>query len=424
GDSDENRFYAMKECNPCVKHKKRECKCHHGDDICEICNDKCPEKTKARIEGSKDKIGPFDFGDYRYLAELERKKNKEFDAIIEGNEMLINGATLLEVFRYNRDKVTYSSNYSNMSSIHRDIKREKRMKRGYRIWRPPVFYFYGESGSGKTSLIEELFGDELFSKDEKIRGGASWWNGYEGHQIVLIDEFYTKFDWNSMINLLNDSKCNLHMKYGLPEPFVPFIIFLTSPKPPEEAYNFGQNGHKEDSNKRNFRQFVRRLNFVVEFSGFWDDDIEKRTTSISFRESPLERVYWGNEEEFRSMNWDIKFKRGKCTIEQTVKKAEMFTEGIEGEYFDVDGKVYWRRKFPDYLKRYLRDYPKCKEMSEYVEESNKEQNKNNLNINSKRISEELVSSDSNKKRRYDNENEEMEIDDNSDNNVTNSDVEY
>ncbi|CAG8832124.1 14309_t:CDS:2, partial [Cetraspora pellucida] len=39
----------------------------------------------------------------------------------------------------------------------------------------------------------------------KMRSGSSWWNGYEGQDILFLDEFYTKIDWNTMVNLLNDS---------------------------------------------------------------------------------------------------------------------------------------------------------------------------------------------------------------------------
>ncbi|CAG8509063.1 739_t:CDS:10 [Scutellospora calospora] len=298
GNSDENIEYVSKKYNRCEIHKKKKCRCDYSDvnDRCEVCNDNCPERTKVRIDGFE----PCKFGDFRYFnvdgenenddndnnnidysSELAKKKYEEFVAIIEGNEMLNNGATALEVFRHNKDRVSYSGNYSNMGVISKDIKEDIKKKRGHRFWHPIVILLYGDGGSGKTGLVFELFRD-----------------------------------------------------FG--------------PKPPEECYNFGQDGREEDSNKRNFRQFARRLNFVAEISGVWDDDIEKRTTNISFRKSPLDD--------------DIKLRRGIYTIDEIVEKAEMFTENIEGEYFDVDGIVYWRRKFPDYLKRYLADYPKCKDM--------------------------------------------------------------
>ena len=67
-------------------------------------------------------------------------------------------------------------------------------------------------------------------------------------------------------------------------------VFLTSTKPPEEAYNFGQR-IGEDDNKRDFGQFYRRLDFIIEFEGKWDDNIDNRTTQLIFHkiQNPCEK---------------------------------------------------------------------------------------------------------------------------------------
>ncbi|CAG8643676.1 5858_t:CDS:2, partial [Scutellospora calospora] len=311
GDSNENILYATKEYNPCDRHKKKRCKCHHGDNICEICNDKCPEKTKSRIEGLINEVGPFKFGNFRYLGE---KKNEEFDAIIEGNEMLYEGATSLEVFKRNRGKVTYSSNYSNMGKIYRDVQEEKMNLKGDRFWRPFTVYIYGPSGSGKTGFVRALFGDELYDKPKKKRNGSNWWNKYKRQEIVLLDEFYTKIDWDDMVNILNDSICDLELKHKGFVPFLAKYVFLTNTKPPEEAYNFGQNGRDDDSNKRSFEQFERRLDIIIEFRGKWHNDISKRTTEIIFHK--------GDEQKFRDMEWDVEYNNDKYTVDEIVERGE------------------------------------------------------------------------------------------------------
>ena len=68
------------------------------------------------------------------------------------------------------------------------------------------------------------------------------------------------------------------------------------------------------------------------------------------------------------MKWDIKYKNSKYSIDEIVEKGEMFIQSIDGEHFDEDGVVYWRRKFPMYKIEYLRDYPNCKKMCEYKNE--------------------------------------------------------
>ncbi|RIB24503.1 hypothetical protein C2G38_2168352 [Gigaspora rosea] len=208
------------------------------------------------------------------LFEFEEYKNEEYEAIVEGNKMLVNGATPLEVFKHNVEKVRYSHNYDGMKKIYEDLQQEKK-KETRQFWRPVTFYLFGPGGSGKTGLVQELFSDELYDKPKKQRSGSNWWNGYEGQEIVLIDEFYTKIDWGDMINILNDSCFNVEKKHSGFEPFIAKYVFLTATKPPEEAYNFNQTGVTEDDNKRDYEQFDRQLDYIIEFQGKWHDDISQ-----------------------------------------------------------------------------------------------------------------------------------------------------
>jgi len=50
---------------------------------------------------------------------------------------------------------------------------------------PHVEVRYGPSGSGKTHSVYAQYGDsEIYSKDE-----TRWWNGYDGHKVILLDDF-------------------------------------------------------------------------------------------------------------------------------------------------------------------------------------------------------------------------------------------
>ncbi|CAG8629263.1 16596_t:CDS:2, partial [Dentiscutata heterogama] len=104
-------------------------------------------------------------------------------------------------------------------------------------------------GSGKTSLVSKLFNGEYFEKQKKQCSGSNFWNGYKGQEIVFFDEFYTKINWSDMVNVLNDTSCPVKIKYGTYKTlFKAKFVFMTSTKPPEEAYNFGQHDSK-DNNK-------------------------------------------------------------------------------------------------------------------------------------------------------------------------------
>ncbi|RIB11108.1 hypothetical protein C2G38_2042943 [Gigaspora rosea] len=128
---------------------------------------------------------------------LEDYRLQEYEAIVKGNKMLVDGAIPLEVFKYNVEK------------IYEDLQQEKK-KETYRFWRLVIFYLFGPGGSGKTGLVQELFSDELSDKPKKQQSGSNWWNGYEDQEIVLIDEFYTKIDWENMI-IEKSNKLNLRI---------------------------------------------------------------------------------------------------------------------------------------------------------------------------------------------------------------------
>ncbi|CAG8753119.1 10326_t:CDS:2, partial [Gigaspora rosea] len=183
---------------------------------------------------SEEITGPFEFGKLRKIEKHtkislrpEEYKNEKYESIVEGNKMLIDGATLLKVFRHNIEK-------------------------------------FGPGGSEKTGLVQELFSDKLYYKLKKQRSELNWWNGYEEQKIILINEFYTKINWGDMINILNDSCFNVEKKHGGFEPFIAKYVFLTATKPPEKAYNFNQTGK-------------------------WHDDISQRTTWIIFHKGDEEK---------------------------------------------------------------------------------------------------------------------------------------
>ncbi|RHZ88756.1 hypothetical protein Glove_21g279 [Diversispora epigaea] len=108
----------------------------------------------------------------------------------------------------------------------------KKLKREH-FWRPVIFYFYGEGGSGKTGLVNKLFSNELYSKPDNQKAGKNYWNDYNGKDNVLLDEFYTKITWS-------DACYNVESKYGGFQPFIAKYIFLTNTQPPHLAYRFGK----------------------------------------------------------------------------------------------------------------------------------------------------------------------------------------
>ncbi|CAG8599348.1 10252_t:CDS:2, partial [Scutellospora calospora] len=119
--------------------------------------------------------------------------------------------------------------------------------------------------------------------------------------------------------------------------------------------------------------FDRRLDFIIEFKGKWNDDIDLRTTELIFhREELIEVVKELNKDE-------------------------------DGEIIINNNQVYWRCHFPEFKKRYLKDYPRCKELSDYKQEVFLENQNIDIQIDYIEETEEIIASTS--KRTYDKSNE-------------------
>ncbi|RIB29671.1 hypothetical protein C2G38_2027539 [Gigaspora rosea] len=255
--------------------------------------------TWRRGEYPKEIVGPFEFGEYRELEGFKQNKKDineykadEYEGGIESNNKLLNeNRTLLEIFKANKDKIPYCKSYEKMTRIYNDLQKEKKKKKGDRFWHPLTFYFYSLGGSGKSGLVTELFRNELYKKPKKQRN--NWWNGYNEYEIVLLDEFFTKIEWRDMVNIMNDTAYPVEQKSKGFVPFVPKYIFLTARKAPNEAYNFSKRHDEKNSTQRDWGQFQRHLDYIIEFKGQWHDEIEKRITEIIFHK--------GDEQEFRSM---------------------------------------------------------------------------------------------------------------------------
>ncbi|CAG8516753.1 6065_t:CDS:2 [Scutellospora calospora] len=306
--------------------------------ICNVCNESCIEKRKYSHWTDKDSnklpqesVGPWTFGTYRYLPpskefsvikdELEEKKSIEFEAIIEENNKLLEGATPLEVFKLNKDKVQYSNSYEN--------------------------------------------------------------------------KWYTAVRWDDIVTYLNNTPAKVEVKRKGFKPFLAKYIFMTSRRSPEESFNFGQRNRSEDEVHRDWEQFDRRLDFIIEFKGKWNEDIDLRTTELIFHR--------GSEEEFRNMIWDLKYDKGEYTKEELTEVVKDLNKDEDGEIIIKNNQVYWRRHFLEFKKRYLRDYSRCKELSDYKQEVLLENQNIDIQIDYIENTEEIIASLS--KRTYDESNE-------------------
>lgn len=131
-----------------------------------------------------------------------------------------------------------------------------------------VLWFHGPTGSGKTRKafdMAESKNQEVFIKS----GSYKWFDGYDGHQFVIFDDFrdcQCEFGW--LLRLLDIYPLRVEIKGGTRQ-WKPSTIVVTSPMPPEETYKNMQATDRYDK----IGQLLRRIT-KVEFIEKYDPEVE------------------------------------------------------------------------------------------------------------------------------------------------------
>jgi len=95
---------------------------------------------------------------------------------------------------------------------------------------PTVKWFYGPTGAGKTrSAYQDHPGAYLWP------GSFPWFDGYEGQETVIFDEFRAEMPFKQLLRLLDRYPMRVQVKGGYVQ-WLAKTIVITSPFPPAEAY--------------------------------------------------------------------------------------------------------------------------------------------------------------------------------------------
>lgn len=119
-----------------------------------------------------------------------------------------------------------------------------------RDWKPNVIWIHGPSGAGKSRLAREICGDaDVYVKNTD----SKWWDGYDGHESTIIDDFRdTWWSLTYMLGLLDRYPFRVEYKGGMRQ-FVSRTIIVTCIHAPNVMYNMAN----EDEN-----QLLRRIDEI------------------------------------------------------------------------------------------------------------------------------------------------------------------
>jgi Putative viral replication protein/RNA helicase len=101
-----------------------------------------------------------------------------------------------------------------------------------RDWKPNVTWLWGPTGSGKSRRAREMVGEDVYTKNSD----SKWWDGYDGHEDIIIDDFRDSW-WSLtyMLALLDRYAMQVEVKGGMRQIRARNII-VTCCKPPRECY--------------------------------------------------------------------------------------------------------------------------------------------------------------------------------------------
>lgn len=90
---------------------------------------------------------------------------------------------------------------------------DQRQRREEGYVRPDVFVYYGESGSGKSRRAEyearQKYGDHGW-----FRATSNWFDGYDAHEGLILDDFYGYLTPSFMLQLLDGYSMTLPVKHS------------------------------------------------------------------------------------------------------------------------------------------------------------------------------------------------------------------
>lgn len=175
----------------------------------------CKAAAGQRLDGF------WEHGDDEGIAQGQGQRND----LVACKELIDNGASELEIAE---------SHFGSWARHHKAFERYRKLKHQMaRNWITTVTVLWGAPGIGKSMRARYEAGENAYWLPQPEAGGSVWWDGYDGQEVVVIDEFY---GWIKRITMqrLCDSTPIMVQNKGGSTPFTAKRIIITSNEPPSQ----------------------------------------------------------------------------------------------------------------------------------------------------------------------------------------------
>lgn len=97
---------------------------------------------------------------------------------------------------------------------------------------PTIIWLWGPTGTGKTRAAIEMCGADTWISGKNLK----WWEGYDGHRNVIIDDFRADFcTFHELLRILDRYPYRVEVKGGSRQLLANRIV-ITSCAPPDQVY--------------------------------------------------------------------------------------------------------------------------------------------------------------------------------------------
>lgn len=151
---------------------------------------------------------------------------------------------LVESTNSMRDVLSQSTSYLSVRMAEKYLQYKEKQ----REIKPINFiWIHGPTGVGKTRYVYDNYTDVFRPLNFK------WWEGYDNHETVLIDDFRKTFcTWDELLRLTDIYPFRVETKGGSRHVKFTTIIF-TSPEPPKDLWGFTED----------VEQLLRRITKII-----------------------------------------------------------------------------------------------------------------------------------------------------------------
>lgn len=175
--------------------------------------------------------------DYYEVGTLSKGKGNRSD-IDEVRQLVNEGAGMKEVMQVTNS--FQAVRFAEKLLTHAEKKRD---------WPPEVTWLWGPTGCGKTRRAYEETGGNAWISGKNLK----WWDGYDAHEDVIIDDFRADFcTFHELLRILDRYPYMVEIKGGSRQ-LLAKRIYITSCYPPDNVYH----------TREDIGQLLRRITNIV-----------------------------------------------------------------------------------------------------------------------------------------------------------------